>query len=97
LVQTCQSTDDKGIRQALLEAIFNLMKGVKDSKRDFVDSSKMTLEKLLLVLIANVEEGEGDLLTFNDKIRFENMLQSVLQYIFLLLLPQRLKKCFRKN
>ena len=59
LVQTCQSTDDTGIRQALLEAIYNLIKGIKDSDRDFVESSKKALEKLLLALITNVQEGEG--------------------------------------
>ena len=60
LVQACQSSEDKGIKQALLEAIYNLIKGVKDSSRDFVDSSKIMLEKLLLALIMNIQEGEGE-------------------------------------
>lgn len=83
LVQTCQSADDKGIRQALLEAIYNLIKGVKDSNRDFVDSSKTTLEKLLLVIITNVQEGEGKQWDINVKILCGNMLQNVLEYIYL--------------
>lgn len=36
------------------------MKGVKDSNRDFVDSSKIALEKLLLNIIMNAQEGEGE-------------------------------------
>jgi hypothetical protein len=60
LVQTCTSTDDQGIREALLEAIYNLMKGVKDSDRDFLESSKLTLEKLLVALITHVQECQGD-------------------------------------
>ena len=60
LVQTCQSSDDKGVRQALLEAIYNLIKGVKDSNRDFIDSSKLSLEKMLLSLILTNQDGEGE-------------------------------------
>jgi hypothetical protein len=65
LVQTCQSSDDKGVRQALLEAIYNLIKGVKESSRDFIDSSKLSLEKMILSLILNNQDGEGKKIVIN--------------------------------
>ena len=59
LVQTCQNSGDKGVKQAILEAIYRLIKGVKDTQRDFADSSKNALEALLTTILSNNQEGEG--------------------------------------
>jgi hypothetical protein len=58
LVQAFSTTEDKGIKEALLEAIYGLLCGVIQSKKEISPASKESLESLLLQI--HQSSGEND-------------------------------------